>query len=167
MVAKGRFWVEAPTGIEKRESMLPLFVQKQVNRLRRGLWAAPLSVVPAPFRAKSKGDATIAREIVSHEKQAGYAHSAGSLPLRTLLRLEELLPGAPTATAETGCGKSTIFLSRISRSHKVFCLDDRESGDASSVAYFMDCAATRMDRIERHLRSNAGDATAIQGSSRL
>jgi hypothetical protein len=128
--------------------MLPLFIQKKLNRLRRSLWAAPMSIVPVPFRGKAKGDATIAGEIADHEKQAGYAHCAGSLPLRTLLRIEGLLPGAPINSAETGCGKSTIFLSRIAQKHRVFCLDDRESGEDSSVSYFMDCAATRLDRIE-------------------
>ncbi len=128
--------------------MLPLFVQKKLNRLKRGLWASSLSAVPSPFRLRAKSDATIAGEIASHEKLAGYAHGAGSLPLRTLLRIEKLLPATPIASAETGCGKSTIFFSRISRHHKVFCLDDREGFESSSVSYFMDCAATRMDRVE-------------------
>ena len=51
--------------------MLPLFIQKKLNRLRRSLWATPMSVFPAPFRVKAKGDATIAGEIADHEKQAG------------------------------------------------------------------------------------------------
>ena len=40
-----------------------------------------------------KGDATIAREIAAHEAQAGFAHGAGSLPLRTLLRIEQANQG--------------------------------------------------------------------------
>lgn len=128
--------------------MLPLLVQKLHGRLKRRLWGSPLSVVPAVFRAESKRDKTIAAEIASYEKAAGAAHRAGSLPLRTLLRIEQLLPAAPIVSAETGCGKSTIFLSRIASRHKVFCFDDRESGDASSVAYFMNCPATRMETIE-------------------
>src|SRR5208283_5428988 len=63
-------------------------------------------------------------------------------------RIEKLLPRMPIASAETGCGKSTIFFSRISQHHKVFCLDDRDGFESSSVSYFMDCAATRMDRVE-------------------
>ena len=47
--------------------MLPLFIQKKLNRLRRSLWAAPMSIVPVPFRGKAKGDATIAGEIADHE----------------------------------------------------------------------------------------------------
>jgi len=128
--------------------MLPLFVQKMHNRLRRKLWGTPLSVVPTMFRAEAKRDGTIAAEIASYEKTAGFAHSQGSLPLRTLIRIENLLTGTSIASAETGCGKSTIFLSRISNKHKVFCLDDREEGESSSVAYFMNCPATRLETVE-------------------
>ncbi len=128
--------------------MLPLFVQKMHNRVRRKLWGSPLSVVPAPFRAEAKRDETIAAEIATYEKTAGFAHSEGSLPLRTLLRIEQLLTGTSIASAETGCGKSTIFLSRISDKHKVFCLDDRDEAEGSSVAYFMNCPATRLETVE-------------------
>jgi predicted O-methyltransferase YrrM len=128
--------------------MVPLFVQKMHNRLRRSLWRLPLSVVPAPFRAEVKRDTTIAAEIASYEKSAGFAHGAGSLPLRTLLRIEQLLSATQISSAETGCGKSTIFLSRISKRHRVFCLDDRDACDASSVSYFMNCPATRIESIE-------------------
>ena len=128
--------------------MLSLFAQKMHNRLRRKLWGSPLSAIPAHFRAEAKRDRTIAAEIASYEKTAGSAHGAGSLPLRTLIRIENLLTAASISSVETGCGKSTIFLSRISTTHKVFCFDDRNEGDASSVAYFMNCPATRRETIE-------------------
>jgi predicted O-methyltransferase YrrM len=128
--------------------MLPLFAQKLHNRLKRRLWGAPLTVLPTPFRAESKRDKAVVGEIAIYEKSAGFAHSAGSLPLRTLLRIEELLPATPIRSVETGCGKSSIFLSRISSKHKIFCLDDRQNGDASSVGYFMNCPATRLENIE-------------------
>jgi predicted O-methyltransferase YrrM len=128
--------------------MSPQFVQRLSNRLRRKLWGSPLSAVPAPFRAEAGRDKTLAMEIAEYEKTAGAAHSAGSLPLRTLLRLEHLLTGSSIVSAETGCGKSTIFLSRISDKHKVFCLDDRDEGEASSVAYFMNCPATRLENLD-------------------
>jgi predicted O-methyltransferase YrrM len=128
--------------------MLPFLVQKMQNHMRRRLWSSPLSIVPFPLRPEAKRDRTIAAEITAYEKSAGFAHSAGSLPLRTLLRVEQLLTGTSLTSAETGCGKSTILLSRISSSHKVFCLDDRNEGSNSSVAYFMNCAATRMETLE-------------------
>lgn len=128
--------------------MLPAYVQKMRNRVRRRLWSSPLSIVPIPLRPKVKRDKTIAVEITAYEKAAGFAHAAGSLPLRTLLRIEQLLTGTTLASAETGCGKSTILLSRISTKHKVFCLDDRNQGSGSSVAYFMNCPATRMEVVE-------------------
>ena len=128
--------------------MLPPFVQKLNARLRRRLWGTPLDVVPAQFQASARRDPELAREVAAYEKRAGYAHGAGSLPLRTLLRVENLLDGSDLHTAETGCGKSTIFFSRISARHKVFCLDDRDCGLSSSVAYFMDCGSTRIANIE-------------------
>jgi predicted O-methyltransferase YrrM len=128
--------------------MLPLFVQKMHNRLKRSLWRLPLTVVPTPFRVEMKRDGTIAAEIAAYEKSAGFAHSAGSLPLRTLLRIEQLLPATDISSAETGCGKSTIFLSRISKRHKVFCLDDRDASESSSVAYFLNCPATMKETVE-------------------
>lgn len=128
--------------------MLPLYVQKMRNRVRRRLWSSPLSILPIPLRPQAKRNKTIAADIAAYERTAGFAHAAGSLPLRTLLRVEHLLTGTGLVSAETGCGKSTIFLSRISMSHKVFCLDDRDQGSGSSVAYFMRCPATRIETVE-------------------
>jgi hypothetical protein len=127
--------------------MLPSLIKLRA-RMRRRLWGSSLSLVPAPLRAVARRDDKIASEIASYEKTAGYAHAAGSLPFRTLLRIEALLRGDELCTAETGCGKSSIFFSRVSAKHKVFCLDDRELGQASSVAYFMDCPATRLEKLE-------------------
>jgi predicted O-methyltransferase YrrM len=128
--------------------MWSLSMQKIRNRLHRRLWASPLSAIPAPFRPAAKCDPMIAADIASYEKTAGFAHGAGSMPLRTLLRIERLLSGTSIASAETGCGKSTVFLSRVSSQHKVFCLDDRNEGSASSVNYFIDCSATRLEVVE-------------------
>lgn len=102
--------------------------------------------MPLPFRAEATRDKTLAAEIGDYERAVGFAHGAGSLPLRTLLRVERLLTGTSIFSAETGCGKSTIFLSRIAERHKVFCLDDRGE-EASSVDYFMNCPATRPERL--------------------
>lgn len=133
---------------ERTRHMLPSFLMKLQARLRRRLWASPLSFVPAPLRATATRDPKIASEIADYEKAAGYAHGAGSLPFRTLLRIEALLTGETLCSAETGCGKSTIFFSRICGRHKVFCLDDRDRGEASSVGYFMKCPATRLEALE-------------------
>ncbi|MBG0796672.1 class I SAM-dependent methyltransferase [Methylocystis sp. L43] len=103
--------------------------------------------MPSPLRAEATRDKSLAAEIGDYERAFGYAHSAGSMPLRTLLRIERLLTGTEIFSAETGCGKSTIFFSRIAERHKVFCFDDRGQ-QASSVDYFMNCPATRPDRLD-------------------
>ncbi|WP_292532262.1 class I SAM-dependent methyltransferase [Methylocystis sp.] len=103
--------------------------------------------MPGPLRAEATRDKTIAAEIGAYERDFGFAHSAGSMPLRTLLRIERLLNGSSIVSAETGCGKSTIFLSRIADRHKVFCYDDRGQKN-SSVDYFLNCPATRQDHLD-------------------
>jgi predicted O-methyltransferase YrrM len=103
--------------------------------------------MPPPLRAEATRDKKLAAEIGDYERAVGFAHSAGSMPLRTLLGIERLLTGTSIFSAETGCGKSTIFLSRIAERHKVFCFDDRGQ-KASSVDYFLNCPATRQERLD-------------------
>lgn len=74
-------------------------------------------------------------------------HVAGAFSTSVLRRLEELLPPDIKFSAETGCGKSTILFSNVSLHHTVFCLDDREVGDDSSVKYFQSCEITKNDRV--------------------
>ena len=74
-------------------------------------------------------------------------HVAGAFATSVLRRLEELLPANIKHSAETGCGKSTILFSNVSAHHTVFCLDDRQHGDNSSISYFETCALTKNDRI--------------------
>jgi predicted O-methyltransferase YrrM len=128
--------------------MLPQFVRRTYSRLKRNLWQLPLTGVPGPFRIEAKRDGDLAAEITAYERSAGLAHGAGSLPLRTLLRMEQLLPEGEISSVETGCGKSTILFSRISKKHRVFCLDDRDAGASSSVGYFLDCPATRKETLD-------------------
>ncbi|MBI1981294.1 MAG: class I SAM-dependent methyltransferase [Methylocystis sp.] len=123
------------------------FVRKLISRARRRLWSSPISSMPGPLRPEATRDKNLAAEIGAYERAVGFAHSAGSMPLRTLLRIERLLTGSSIVSAETGCGKSTIFLSRIAERHKVFCYDDRGQTN-SSVDYFMNCPATRQDRLD-------------------
>ena len=74
-------------------------------------------------------------------------HVAGAFSTNVLRRLEQLLPKNIENSAETGCGKSTILFSNLSENHTVFCLDDREHGENSSIVYFETCELTRSDRI--------------------
>lgn len=75
-------------------------------------------------------------------------HAAGAFPSKTLRAIEGLLPSSMEATAETGCGKSTIVFSNISSAHTVFALDDRNLGATSSVLFYENCPITRVERIE-------------------
>jgi hypothetical protein len=69
------------------------------------------------------------------EKDRGI-HAHGGIPFTTMRRLEQLLPDQMENTAETGCGRSTIFFSQASKNHTAFCLDDKEYGENSSIKYF-------------------------------
>ncbi len=75
-------------------------------------------------------------------------HHAGTFPTAVLKRLEHYLPTNASASAETGCGKSTILFSNLSRNHKVFALDDRHLGDNSSATYFLSCPLSILPHIE-------------------
>jgi|SRR5215813_4126392 len=79
-------------------------------------------------------------------RQEPAAHAAGTFETAALARIEELLPRSMELTVETGCGKSTILFSNLSRHHTVFCIDDR-SDPHSSVHYFETHPLTRMERI--------------------
>lgn len=80
-------------------------------------------------------------------EQQARSHRAGAFPTAVLRDLERLLPSSVKTSAETGCGKSTILLSNISSDHTVFCLDDREYGEDSSVRFFNECPLTKTDRL--------------------
>lgn len=74
-------------------------------------------------------------------------HVAGAFATSVLRRLEELMPAEVKYSAETGCGKSTILFSNVSAHHTVFCLDDREHGENSSITYFETCELTKNERV--------------------
>jgi predicted O-methyltransferase YrrM len=78
-------------------------------------------------------------------------HVAGAFATSVLRRLEELMPKDIKHSVETGCGKSTILFSNLSQDHTVFCLDDREHGENSSITYFQSCELTKNDRIKMEL----------------
>jgi hypothetical protein len=74
-------------------------------------------------------------------------HEAGAFPTRVLRYIESLLPAKLNATAETGCGKSTMLLSNIADHHTVFCIDDM-SRPNGSMPFWKNCPLTKHDRIE-------------------
>jgi predicted O-methyltransferase YrrM len=74
-------------------------------------------------------------------------HAAKAFPTWVLARVEELLPKNMLATAETGCGKSTILFSNLSQHHTVFSFDDTAHAE-SSVNYYRNCPVTKLDHIE-------------------
>jgi hypothetical protein len=76
------------------------------------------------------------------------SHAAGSFSAKTLKVIERLLPSSMEATAETGCGKSTILFSNISASHTVFALNDRDLGLNSSVLFYETCPLTKLERVD-------------------
>lgn len=75
------------------------------------------------------------------------SHAGLPFASHVLKQIEELLPSRFEASAETGCGKSTILFSNLSEHHTVFCLDDRALGDDSSVNYVDRSSYTRRDRV--------------------
>ncbi len=72
-------------------------------------------------------------------------HRAGTVEVPVLQALERLVQAPLDFTVETGCGKSTILLSNLSRAHVVFAVDD-SSEERSSIAYFKGCPVFRADR---------------------
>jgi hypothetical protein len=102
------------------------------------------------------------------------SHVAGAFSLPVLRRLESLFPTKVDRTAETGCGKSTIIFSNASSHHSVFCIDDREHGQESSINFFMDCPLTQKERVHlilgptqitlpKHVHSAPYDVVLIDG----
>jgi hypothetical protein len=75
-------------------------------------------------------------------------HRAGAFGTDVLRAIEAILPSSIDNSAETGCGKSTILFSNISKHHKIFAFDDRTSGQGSSVLFYENCPLTRSERIE-------------------
>ncbi len=76
----------------------------------------------------------------------GRQHQGGAFPTSVLRDIERLLPRRVAASAETGCGKSTVLLSNLSEHHTPFCLDDRDSPEGS-VPFYERCPLTRLDRV--------------------
>ena len=72
-------------------------------------------------------------------------HRSGTIDESVLQALERLAPTSLDWTMETGCGKTTILLSNLSRRHNVFSVDDTDEPDGS-VNYVNRCPIYRPDR---------------------
>lgn len=81
------------------------------------------------------------------EAGGGIPH-AGALETEILRMIERMLPRQLHASAETGCGKSTILLSNLSRHHTVFCLDGQTPDGNASFDFFQGCPLTRAENLE-------------------
>jgi predicted O-methyltransferase YrrM len=86
-------------------------------------------------------------ERIDADKTGKRAHASGAFPSSVLKQIEKLLPTQISASAETGCGKSTILFSNVSDHHTVFTFDDR-AVENSSINYFQSSAVTRQTAIE-------------------
>lgn len=91
--------------------------------------------------------ATLISDKIAQLDISSKSHVAGAFSTAVLRRLEELLPARVDASAETGCGKSTILFSNISSNHTVFCIDDRDV-EESSINYFQTCPLTDNSRVK-------------------
>jgi hypothetical protein len=73
-------------------------------------------------------------------------HRGGSIYLPFLKQIEAILPDDMEATAETGCGRTTILFSNKSASHTVFTFDDKDQ-ENSSVNSALDCPLTKTENL--------------------
>ncbi len=67
------------------------------------------------------------------ERLDSSSHRAGIFGSDILLAVSKVLPQGDITSVETGCGKSTIMFSNLSKSHFVFAYDDRNLPDSSVV----------------------------------
>jgi predicted O-methyltransferase YrrM len=74
--------------------------------------------------AESVDESSLAYSIDDYARRRGQ-HYAGGMGLHQLRAIEQEYYPGQGVSLETGCGASTILLSNLSRTHRVFCLDDR------------------------------------------
>jgi hypothetical protein len=79
---------------------------------------------------------SVTQSIEAYASQRG-GHHSGTLRGDQLAAIEAEY-SSPGISIETGCGASTILLSRLSTQHTTFCFDDRNN-DNSSVAFVTQC----------------------------
>jgi len=83
-------------------------------------------------------------EILAYEETRN-PHGAGTLEHTVIEAIHACCPDRIARSVETGCGKSTILLSRLSADHTVFTIDDTGGGTDSSVSFARDCPAFRAE----------------------
>ena len=71
----------------------------------------------------------IVRQLLGRLTEAG--HLGGAFGSEVLLAVSRVLPKGDIVSLETGCGKSTIMFSNLSKQHFVFVYDDRNMLDSS------------------------------------
>ncbi len=89
----------------------------------------------AGFRAsaQSRARAHMSKDIVHNllERLSGAGHRGGAFGSEVLLAVSRVLPKGDITSLETGCGKSTIMFSNLSKRHFVFAYDDRNMPESS------------------------------------
>jgi hypothetical protein len=88
-------------------------------------------------------------EVCGEWEESTQRHKSGTFETSALIEIERHLPASIEASAETGCGKSTIMFSNLSEKHLVFSMDDRDDPN-SSVTFYETCPLTRLDRVRAH-----------------
>jgi SAM-dependent methyltransferase len=77
----------------------------------------------------------LVQSIIDYQGSRGGAHKAGTLTAAPLERIEwyfqNYFKGRPVRSAETGCGASTIVLSRYATHHTAYTYDDRADENSS------------------------------------
>lgn len=71
----------------------------------------------------------IVEQLLARLDDAG--HRGGAFGSEVLLAVSRVLPKGDITSLETGCGKSTIMFSNLSKKHFVFAYDDRKMPDSS------------------------------------
>src|ERR1022692_1971501 len=89
----------------------------------------------------------IIEKYIQWEAGRTLSHAKGAFPTNSLQRIEEILPSDMEATAESGCGKSTILFSNLAKCHFVFSIDDRALLDQSSVLFYHNCPVTNKESV--------------------
>ena len=74
-------------------------------------------------------------------------HRAGSLSKKVLQAIEALAPDVVNHSVETGCGRSTVLLSNISKHHIVFTFDESSTKN-SSVDYVLNSPSFQSESTE-------------------
>lgn len=87
----------------------------------------------------------IIRGIQHYESERGQ-HASGTFGKNVLEKIAELSPPIPTVSVETGCGKSTILFSHLSKSHVCYTVDNSMQANGS-LNFVKQCPLLRSERV--------------------